>query len=891
MSYSNTFIMNKVLQIGVLFLLLIPATAGFAQQNEKVPDSSSVSGLSAEELAGYQKQATQLVSFMEYAFNTLGSAKAEYKEKDIIINQSFLKFFRDARVQIEDDLVEKRDVVTNKDVQAYLKDIDFFFREVAFRFTIEEITQETNEKGELYFKIKTSRNLNGITLEGGKINDNKTRFIEINLDDANRDLKIASIYTTRSSEEQELITWWNNLGSGWRSFFSGTTLAGENIPMHEIIAIGRDYMVRATGNINQADSTETGDTLFVSPAGVLNEIRKIWRTEEIDISGVPGIFDLDPLSALNALKHLNISGAKVIKPEPIRNLSKLETFIASGTLISSINALQYSTSLRYLDLSNTFIADIEPVANFKMLEYLFLTGLSVDDISPIRELSKLKELRLNNLPVKSLESLSGLSGLEVLDLSGTPLNDLTSLTGMENLKRIVLEQTYIRDIAPLADMPSLEYVYLDRSPVAQLTPLQYLAELKVVYCDKTLVNKATAQAFMQQRPHVKVIYESEELTAWWQTMPEVWKSIFSAMLPLDSPPQREQLHEISFLKRIDISGNQGVTTLDPLRKLSSLNQLYAASTGITDLMALKDLFDLEVLDVSNTFVIDAGPLSRLEKLRDLNISGTKVADLSPLKGLSNLRRIGIDQLQLQNIEILSGLSRLEMIYGDGVPGLDRIAEKLPDSIPGVLVVYQTPELQKWWASLDEVWKSVFAGYEPLGAEPDRDQLHRIASIRNLDISRNREIVSLMPVTMLKRLEVLNMSGVQVSDLLPLGLITRLQELDCSDTPLSDLSPLTTHRALKKLNCSNTPLSKIDPLEFLTELEILDISGTQISRLNALSSARQLVYLSCFNTRVSNLKPLEDLTNLKTLKIYNTRVSAKRADQFRSSRPGVEVIYY
>ncbi|GAP45057.1 protein containing leucine rich repeats [Lentimicrobium saccharophilum] len=883
--------MNKLLQIGVLFLLVIVAFSGFAQQNEKVPDSASVSGLSAEELAGYQKQAAQLVNFMEYAFNTLGSAKAEYKEKDIIINQSFLKFFRDARVQIEDDLVEKRDVVTNKDVQAYLKDIDFFFREVAFRFTIEEITQETNEKGELYFKIKTSRNLNGITLEGVKINDNKPRFIEINLDDASRDLKIASIYTTRSSEEQELITWWNNLGKGWRNFFSGNTLAGEDIPMHEIIAIGRDYMVRANGNFSQADSTETGDTLFVSPAGVFNEIRRIWRTEEIDISGVPGIYDLDPLSALTALKHLNISGAKVVKPEPIRNLSKLETFIASGTLISSINALQYSTSLRYLDLSNTFIADIEPVANFKMLEYLFLTGLSVDDISPIRELIKLKELRLNNLPVKSLESLSGLSGLEVLDLSGTPLNDLTTLTGMENLKRVLLVQTYISDISPLAEMPSLEYVYLDRSPVAQIAPLKNLKKLKVIYCDKTFVNKAIAQEFMQQQPGVKVIYESEELTAWWQTMPDIWKGVFSAMLPLDSPPQREQLHEISFLRRIDISGNQGITTLDPLRKLSSLNQLYAASTGITDLMAIKDLFDLEVLDVSNTLVIDAGPLSRLEKLRDLNISGTKVVDLIPLKGLSNLRRIGIDQLQAQNLEILSGFSRLELIYGDGVPGLSRVVERLWDSIPGVLVIYQTPELQKWWASLDQVWKRVFSGYEPVGVEPDRDQLHKIASIRNLDISRNREIVSLMPVSMLKRLEVLNMSGVQVSDLLPLGLITRLQELDCSDTPLSDLSPITTHRTLKKLNCSNTPLSKIDPLEFLPELEILDISGTQISRLNALSSARQLVYLSCFNTRVSNLKPLEDLTNLKTLKIYNTRVSAKRADQFRSSRPGVEVIYY
>lgn len=882
--------MNRRLWVVSLFLIL---TGPFvmAQKDKPAEKAVAASGLQPEEVENFKKQAAQLINFMEFAFNTIGSSKTEYKEKDIIINQSYVKFFKDAKVQIEDDLAGKRDVVTNKDVQAYLKDIDFFFKEVAFKFTIEEITQEVNERGEPYFLVKTSRNLKGTSLEGAKVNDNQPRFIEINLDEASRDLKIVSIYTTRASEEEELISWWNSLGRGWRDFFSGSTVVAEEVALKDVVAIGRKYIVVAPGGSYIPDSLKVEDTLHISPVSVFNEIRRMWRAEQIDITGVPGIFTLEPLSAFTALRHLNVSGAMVKKLEPIRNLSKLESLNASGTMVASIGPLQYSTSLRYLDLSSTYVDDIAQVANFGRLEFLSLAGLKVGDISPISELTGLKELKLNQLPLNSLESLDALSQLEALDLSETGLSSLSSLSGLENLRRIMLERTNISDISPLAGMPELEYIFLDRSPVSGLTSLTGLKNLKVVYCDKTRITKDIAQQFMQQRPDVKVIYESEELTAWWQSMPDSWKNVFSAMLPLDSPPQREQLHEIAFLKRVDISGNKGISSLDPLQKLNSLTQLNASGSGISDLRALTNLFDLQVLDVSNTAVQDAAPLTGIEKLQELNISGTGITDLAPLTRLANLRNLGLDRVQARNPEVLTRLHRLEMVYGDGVPGFDRIVERLWDSIPGVLVVYQTPELKKWWESLDEGWKKIFAEYEHTGTNPDRVQLQQVASIRELDISGRKTLSTLMPLSTLKQLEKLNMSGVQIASLLPLGLITSLKELDCSNTPVVDISPLTTNRGLKKLVCANTPIKNIDPVKYLPKLESLDISGTQVTKLNALSGAYNLAYLSCFSTKISSLSPLDGLNNLKSLKVYNSKISAKRIDQFRVSKPGVEVVYY
>ena len=81
----------------------------------------------------------------------------------MLITESYTKIFRDAKVQVEDDLVEKRNVITNKDVQAYLKDVDFFFDDVKFEFTIKDIQGKVNANDKLFYKVSlacaTSREL------------------------------------------------------------------------------------------------------------------------------------------------------------------------------------------------------------------------------------------------------------------------------------------------------------------------------------------------------------------------------------------------------------------------------------------------------------------------------------------------------------------------------------------------------------------------------------------------------------------------------------------------------------------------------------------------------------------------------------------------------------
>ncbi len=849
--------------------------------------------LSPDELANYEKQARQLVSFMEFAFNTLGSDKSEYKDKHTIIEQSYLKFFKDDKVQIEDDLVEKRDVVTNKDVQAYLKDIDFFFKNATFKYTIEEVTQEVNESGEVFFKIKASRNLKGKTIDNVDINDNRTRYIEINLDESSQDLKIVSVYTTKSNEEQELIAWWNELSKAWRTFFAGDIRINDSIQLKDVVFIHNDYIIKEIIYANYNDSLIDTDTIFINESKILPEVRRILRADEIDISGLKGIYDLKPLYAFSTLKHLNVSNARVPDLDPIRNLSRLESLNASKSLIVSIEPLRYIPQMRTLDISGTLVSDISPLEDFTSLEILNLSESRVEDLKIPGKLTSLRELNISYLPVnnESVKPLSKLSSLEVLEMTGTHIDTLAFIESLTNLKRLKIDGTSIRNLTGVEKLTLLEVLFIDNTEVSSLEPLLQIPSLKIVYCDKTNINSKTALAFMKSRPEVKVIYESQELMAWWDKLSEDWKEIFAGITELSDPPTREQLHEVTYIRALNISDNALINDISPLVEIASLQDLNLSGTGIKTLNALSELYNLHTLNINRTRVSDLTPLSGLTGLTEIEFANSAVASIKPLIELPNVRTIGMDSTNIADPELLGKMKRLTIVYADGVSALPPHVTAILDSIPDLLLVYQTKFLSDWWKGLAQEWKDVFNSYEPVSPVPDRVQLHKISSLKEIDIDGKKEITNLSPLSTLKRLQKLNASDLQLTDLSPLSQTDRLITLNISNTPVSDISALTNHKLLEELNFANSPISDLSPLSWHLSLKKLNISGTQVSKLDPLETCTNLEELNCYNTRVNSIKPLENLRNLKTLRAYNTKLSERKISKFKELNPKVEVVYY
>ncbi|MGB3588404.1 MAG: leucine-rich repeat domain-containing protein [Tunicatimonas sp.] len=784
--------------------------------------------LSPEVIAEYQEQSKELVSFLEYMMNFLGNPEATTQQKETIIAQSYLKAFRDEDVQVEDDLDEDRSVVTNKNVQAYLKDIDFFFEEATFDLSVDDVSYYVNN-GKKFFRVTLSRNLQGTTVDGDTVNANQIRYVEINLNESAKDLKIASIYTTKLSEREELANWWSDVSEPWQKYFKAQVGA-------------QDW-----------DSAN------------YRMLREIVRLDEINISGNQEVYNLEPLGKLIDLRYLDISDTQLGDLYPLRNLTKLESLNCSKTPVSDLSPLKYATSLREINCEYTSVDDLEVLTNFSKLEKLYCSHTYVHQLPALKGL---KDLRCASTAITNIEPLAAMTSLVYLDVSETSISDLQPVASAASVTWLNLENTPVVDLEPLKALINLETLVINNTPVDNLESLNGLPKLQKVYCDNTPVKKPEANRFMAINPQVLVIYASEQMLDWWQALDPDWQQIFGKYVSLDTI-NKENLAQVANLSEIDISDHASVQTLEPLAALTNLKTLDCANTRIRDLTPLEGMVNLEHLNLAGTRVDSIGALSDARNLKVLNFDQTQVRSLLPLNNISGIQRLSCENTPIEPSKIRQFIREH----------------------PETIIIYKTDQLSLWWNALSPAWKKELQEQVVVGDVPDREQLHELAFLGSLTIEDNSQINSLAPLQEFVRLTELTLTGTRVADLSPLSDMYTLRALICARNPIRSLEPLSSLTDLVYLDFQNTPVEDLRPIRDLISLETLKCSGTQVDKLKHLSSLINLRQLECYNTDVKKLKHLRDLNQLQMLRCYNTRISDREVRKFRQANPDCEVVHY
>lgn len=789
----------------------------------------------AEQMDMYRQQAEQIIRFYEGTLNFLASKANPVKEKEVIINESYLKFFWNDKVQIEDDLDDKRLVPLYKDVQAYLSDVDFFFRRAKFTYQVQNVEVKTNIDQQTYFYVTANRNLAGLTVDGDSVNSNKVRYFEINYDDSKQELKIVSIYTTKLNEKEDLRNWWNGLTDDWRGWFGKDMMVQDGMPLAKV------------SHFNDTVAIVDGMAVPISDSRIYGLFLKVVDSKEIDLSGNKTITDLSPLSKLSSLVSINLSNTAVSDLMPLRNLNSLEVLKCAGTGVTSLEPLKYCTHVKELDLSGTPMTDLSTVVNFPGLEVLNINSTQVTTLDPLKEMTGIRELYLANTEVSSLSPVSAMTALSLIDLSGTQVSDLS----------------------PLKECKSLVKLWFNATPVKTLAPLDGLSSLQSVYCDNTKIGKPDAVSYMLAHPGVVVIFATSELTAWWNAMPAEWKKVFSYYVEMDPTPTREQLHALMTVDSINLEGRTAITSLDPVVQLPRLATLRCANSAVADLAPLKDLKLLAYLDIRNTQVASLEPLRDHPKLATLILDYTAVKDLDPVSGLPGLALVTADN---------TGLTLKE--------GNDFI-----DKNPNCRFVFQTFENTAWWKALEPAWKEALMKQAGLSRDPDKFGLQAIAGMETLHIDQNPQITSVQPVLYLSRLREFRFSDTRVMTLEPLRNMNWILSLAFPKNPISDLSPIGGLRQLKELDFENTQVENLQPITNLVNLEVLRMSGTPVKTLKYISLMRKLTVVDLYNTKISNMDVLDQMPNLKSIKIFNTKISEKKVAAFRQKHPGCEVVYY
>jgi Leucine-rich repeat (LRR) protein len=345
-----------------------PAKTQTQPKTTQTQSKTTQTATSSDPNQQHQQKVKDMVAFLEFVLNTLGSNSTSSRDKDVLITESYTKIFRDAKVQVEDDLAEKRNVITNKDVQAYLKDVDFFFENVKFEFTIQDIQGKTNSNNKLFYKVSLLRNMKGTTAEGKPINNTMPRYIEVNYDPEAQDLKIVSIYTRQFNQTEALTQWWNQLSYEWQSIFER--------------------------QLNIRDSV------------TLDAIQDITAIETLDLSHNKYIQDIEPLGQLSNLRVLNLSNTAITDLSPVRNLTELQELNLSGTKVSDISALRYSDKLVKFNINNTSVADIAVIEKMSKLEQLEVEKTAIADFTPLGNLTELQLLNVRDTKITTLTPIA-----------------------------------------------------------------------------------------------------------------------------------------------------------------------------------------------------------------------------------------------------------------------------------------------------------------------------------------------------------------------------------------------------------------------------------------------------------------------------------------------------
>jgi Leucine-rich repeat (LRR) protein len=820
---------NKLwfLTVSLVFMLAFGAVAQKSkpQKSSKKPSVQK----SADSKSQDEEKVKDVVAFLQLLLNTLGSSSTSARDKEVVITESYAKIFRDAKVQIEDDLDEERKVITNKDVVAYLKDVDFFFQDVKFEFIIENIQEGVNANGRLFYKVSLRRNLSGTAANGKSINNTIPRYIEINYNPEDDDLRIASIYTNEFDEKEALTNWWKQLSFEWQKIFKR--------------------------KLNIIDSVD------------LNDLKDMTAINELDLSNNDYIQTIEPLAQLTNLKLLNLAETNVGDLTPIRNLTELIELNLSRTKIFDLSPLKYSNKLLRLNINHTDIRSVGVVEKMPELQNLEMRATHVIDFAPVSNLTKLLNLDLEGTQISDLSPIANLVHLMELNVSKTFIRDVNVIKGFKNLTTLDLDSTGVRDIHALSTLENLEVLYVNYTVISDLSPLQKLPNLERIYCDQTPVNKTIADAFMAANPNVLVIFDSRDLQAWWQTLTPAWQNVLRNAAKIRLMPAKEELAKVTNLDSINFSGNPSIRDLEPLRKLHKLQVIIANNTAIDDL----------------------SPLEEHREIRYLDISDTDVSDVSVVSKFGNLQVLRADRSKIEKIDPLFNLKALKELYVDRTAIHDITAQEFLERNPGCLIVYKTIHLDRWWSNLPENWKEAFRIQMASDTASTRENLHKLIEQQVFHFKEAR-VRDLSALSEFVRLKELHFSATAITEIPAMDNLRSLKSLHATNSPLQRIGAISQLTELQDLDISNTPIDDLRGLEPLQNLKMLNCAGTQIKRLDPLKGLHALEYFDGSNTRVSKLDPVNHLS-LHTLKCYNTKVSSREIESFRKSNPECNVVYY
>ena len=323
-----------------------------------------------------------------------------------------------------------------------------------------------------------------------------------------------------------------------------------------------------------------------------------------------------------------------------------------------------------------------------------------------------------------------LKELWVINCGLTDLGFLNNFTGLERLN---LESNNISDVSPLAKLTNLKWLKLLDNPISDFSPLVELSKNTNIIAGRVDINDQNLRAAIantlgkDDSPVVVITFDDMSTLTYLNAVDMNVRDLTGIELAMN-------------LRTLRI-GQNPISDLSPLTRLTKMREIYFNDTLVSDLSPLASLYNLEVINAAATRISNLAPLAGLKNLKKLDTIHSDISDLSPLAGLTNLTRLLLYDCKATDLAPLKNLKKLRWL---GFPHTDNITD--PSHLTG------------------------------------------LTELRHLDLFHT-EISDLTPLAGLVNLETLILNENRIVDVSPLTSLHNLKRLELQVNNISDFSPL------------------------------------------------------------------------------------------------------
>lgn len=219
--------------------------------------------------------------------------------------------------------------------------------------------------------------------------------------------------------------------------------------------------------------------------------------------------------------------------------------------------------------------------------------------------------------IKNLHGIENCINLNYLTLANESITDLAPLSNLTKLEFLDLNQNYtIEDISPLFSLTNLTKLILYSNPISDISGLGNLTKLKELNLMGTLISEINS---------------------------------LSGLVSLE-------------ILTLDCSGTGvSINSIEPLKNLIKLKDLFLTAAGIEDISPLKNLVELEYLNLSFNNLSNISAIAKMKKLTRLYIAFNRIENLDGIKDLENLDFLDAMNNNIKDISELEYLQKIHLI--------------------------------------------------------------------------------------------------------------------------------------------------------------------------------------------------------------------------------------